>query len=176
MTLSGTKTVELHFFEGALITAPEKLIFKYIDTLKSKKTTDTLGDKYKDKELSDEEILNYYKTLPASDRFFVAYDKKEDKYVGTCRLMNIGVHDAEVGYMTFLSDRGQGYGKAILHAVKSYAYNLLSLRSLRATTYKDNIASINCFKAQKFFLVNQTDTHYKFVHTCDPLGIIQNDF
>tara|TARA_Y100000034_G_scaffold4785_1_gene5546 strand:- start:2972 stop:3484 length:513 start_codon:yes stop_codon:yes gene_type:complete len=146
------KSVEFHIFETALKSYPDKIKNKYLETLKNRSTIDMLGKAYKGKTLSNEEILSYYTTLPNSDLFFAAYDKDKKEYVGTCRLMKINTKEksAELGYITFLSNRGSGYGKAILEAAKQYVFEVLSFVKLSATTYEINVASCKCFEHTQF--------------------------
>ena len=109
------RTVEFHYFSKMIIDN-KRLQKQYIETLRDTETLISLGHKdYIENKRSDEEILNYYETLPTGDFFYAAYDKREADFVGTCRLMRYLEEEKsiEVGYMVFLNKRRTGYGKAI---------------------------------------------------------------
>jgi len=161
------RIVELHYFSWVIeerAEYKERLRKQYIETLRDYDTLVSLGRKdYIEHPLTDDELLCYYKTLPTDDAFFAVYDKSEDDYVGTCRLMRPIDKSVEVGYMVFLNKRHTGYGKAILKEAIRYIseeindidYNTYD--EMRATTFENNIASCKAFESNGFIKTKSKD-------------------
>lgn len=130
---------------------------QYIETLRDYDTLVSLGRKdYIEHPLSDDELWNYWRTLPEDDEFFAVYDKDEDDYVGTCRFMRPVDKSIELGYMVFVNKRRTGYGKAIIKEAVWYISHVIndgideSYDEIRATTLEDNIASCKSFESNGF--------------------------
>lgn len=91
---------------------------------------------------------------------------KNEKIIGTIQLYNImrGMfQDATVGYSIDKDEEGKGYMTEALNLISDYAFNVLKLHRLQATTLVDNIRSKAVLKAcgfkemgtsEKYLLIN----------------------
>lgn len=78
---------------------------------------------------------------------------KNEKIIGTIQLYNImrGMfQDATVGYSIDKDEEGKGYMKEALSIISNYAFKILKLHRLQATTLVDNIRSKSVLKACGF--------------------------
>lgn len=84
----------------------------------------------------------YIEFLNGKFAFFGIF--KNEKIIGIVQLYNImwGMfQDATVGYSIDEDEEGKGYMKEALNIISNYAFNVLKLHRLQATTLVDNIRS-----------------------------------
>jgi len=100
---------------------------------------------------SIEKQTDYYDYLQKSqkDIVFAIVDKNTEKHIG-----NIGVHHidyihrrCEIGIIIGEKiQRGKGYGKVFINAIKDYIFNTLNLRRITVFVMHENISSIKSFE------------------------------